>query len=196
MTKREKGFLNKIKDYGMERNIEYLSLHWYAIHTKPRQEERAEHNLMTLNVSTLSVETFSPKVQERRFDPVINQPIHVVKPLFPGYIFARFDASTMLYKVWFTRGVDNVVNFGQKPAIVPDEIIMLIRLQMGTDGYVKIGEELALGDKVRIKGGTLNNFVGVFERNASAAKRVNLLLSAVTYQCRLEIDRDLIEKVC
>jgi transcriptional antiterminator RfaH len=179
----------------MERNIEYLSLHWYAVHTKPRQEERAEHNLRTLNGGTLKVETFSPKVREDRFDPVIKQMVHVVKPLFPNYIFARFDAGTMLHKVWFTRGVNNVVNFGHKPAIVPDEIITLIQLQMGTDGYVKIGEEIALGDKVRIKGGPLNNFVGVFERNGSAAKRIKLLLSAVSYQCRIEIDRNLIEKV-
>jgi transcriptional antiterminator RfaH len=134
------------------------------------------------------VETFSPKVREDGYD-------HVVKPLFPGYIFARFDAGPMLHKVWFTRGVDYVVTFGNKPAIVPDEMITLIRLRMGTDCYVKIGQELALGDKVRIKDGPLNNFEGVFERNASAAKRIQLLLSAVSYQCRIEIDRDLIEKV-
>ena len=179
----------------MERNIEYLSLHWYAIRTKPRQEERAEHNLRTLNVEALNVEPFAPKVREDRFDPAIKQMVQVIKPLFPSYIFARFDAGRMLHKVWFTRGVDYVVNFGQKPAIVPDEIITMIRLRMGTDCYVKIGQELVLGDKVRIKDGPLNNFVGVFERNASTAKRIQLLLSAVSYQCRLEIDRDLIEKV-
>jgi transcriptional antiterminator RfaH len=179
----------------MERNSEYLSLHWYAIHIKPRQEERAEHNLRTLNVGNLNVEIFSPKVREARFDPVIKQRVHVVKPLFPSYIFARFDTSTMLHKVLFTRGVLNVVNFGHKPAIIPDEIIKLIQLQMGTDGYVRIVDEPALGDKVRIKAGPLNSFVGVFEKNASAAKRIKLLLSAVSYQCRIEIDRDLIEKV-
>lgn len=179
----------------MERNIEYSPLPWYAIHTKPRQEGRAELNLRTLNVGALNVETFLPKVRERRSDPVTNQAVQVVKPLFPSYLFARFNVSTMLHKVWFTRGVAEVVNFGHKPAIVADEIIVLIRLQMGTEGYVKIGQEIALGDKVRIKGGLLDNVVGVFERNASAAKRVKLLLSAVNYQCRIEIERDLIEKV-
>jgi transcriptional antiterminator RfaH len=179
----------------MERNSEYLSLYWYAVRTKPRQEERAEHNLRTLNVEALNVEPFAPKVQEERFDPVIRQKLHVIKPLFPSYIFARFDAGPMLHKVWFTRGVDYVVHFGNKPAIVPDEIITMIRLRMGTGCYVKIGQELALGDKVRIKEGVLNNFVGVFERNASAATRIQLLLSAVSYQCRIEVDRDLVEKV-
>ena len=179
----------------MQRNAECLSLHWYAIHTKPRQEERAEQNLRTLNSGNLKVETFMPRVREDRFNPVLKQRVHVIKPLFPSYIFARFDAGSMLHKVWFTRGVDKVVNFGQTPAIVADEIISLIRLQMGTDGYVQIGQELAAGDTVRIKAGPLNNFVAVFERNASAAKRIQLLLSAVSYQCRIEIDRDLIEKV-
>jgi transcriptional antiterminator RfaH len=179
----------------MQSNIEFASLHWYAVHTKPRQEERAEHNLRTLNVRALNVETFSPKVRERRFVSSINRPVYIAKPLFPNYIFARFDSSAMLHKVWFTRGVDSVVNFGQTPAIVPDEIITLIQLQMGIEGFVEIGQEIAVGDKVRIKGGPLNNFVGVFERNASAATRIKLMLSAVTYQCRIEIERDLIEKV-
>jgi len=179
----------------MESNTEYMCLHWYAVHTKPRQEERAELNLKTLNVGTLNVETFSPEVREYRFDPATHQPVQVVKPLFPNYIFARFNTSSMLHKVWFTRGVDEVVSFGNRPAIVDDEIITLIRLQMGTDGFVKIGDEIALGDKVRIKGGPLSNFVGVFEKKAGAAKRIKLLLSAVSYQCRIEVERDLIEKV-
>jgi transcriptional antiterminator RfaH len=175
---------------GIEGNIEYSFLHWYAVHTKPRQEERAE-----LNLRTLDLETFAPKIRVRRFDPVARRPVEIVKPLFPSYIFARFNASTMLHKVWFTRGVDKVVNFGDTPAIVADEIITLIRSRMESEGFVKIEPELAAGDKVRIKAGPLNNFVGVFAKNASAAKRIKLLLSAVSYQCRIEIDRDLIEKV-
>jgi transcriptional antiterminator RfaH len=175
---------------GIEGNIEYSYLHWYAIRTKPRQEERAE-----LNLRTLDLETFAPKIRERRFAPVVKRPLEIVKPLFPGYIFARFNASTLLHKVWFTRGVDKVVNFGHTPAIVADEIIALIRSRMESEGFVKIEPEIAAGDKVRIKGGPLNNFVGVFAKNASAAKRIKLLLSAVNYQCQIEIDRDLIEKV-
>ena len=179
----------------MERNTEYWSHNWYAVHTRPRQEERAEHNLQTLNVDSLNVEVFSPKVKEHRCGSAISRPVPVVKPLFPSYIFARFNVETMLHKVWFTRGVDSVVNVGDKPAIVAEEIIRSIRLQMGVDGFVKIGDEIALGDKVRIKGGPLNNFVGVFERNVGPEKRIQLLLSAVSYQCRIEIERDLIEKV-
>lgn len=175
----------------MERITECSSLHWYAIHTKPRQEERAELNLGTLK----NVETFSPKVRERRLDPVSRQPVQLIKPLFPSYIFARFHVDTMLHKVWFTRGVDKVVKVGEKPAIVADEIIELVRSRIESDGYVNTEKEITFGDKVRINGGPLKNFVGVFERNASAAKRIQLLLSVVNYQCRIEIDKDLIEKV-
>lgn len=180
---------------GIEGNPEYSYLHWYAIRTKPRQEERAE-----LNLRTLDLETFAPKIRERRYVTTTApggamQPIEIVKPLFPSYIFARFNASTMLHKVWFTRGVDKVVNFGHTPVIVADEIIALISSRMENEGFVKIEPEIAAGDKVRIKAGPLSNFVGVFAKNASAAKRIKLLLSAVNYQCRIEIDRDLVEKV-
>lgn len=174
----------------MERNIVPPSLRWYAVYTKPRQEDRATSNLRIQNI-----ETCSPKVRETRFNALVGQRVQVIKPLFPSYIFARFDAATMLHKVWFTRGVHKVVSFGGNPVIVADEIIELIRQQMESEDFVKTGDDIALGDKVRIKGGPLSDFVGVFERNASAAKRIQLLLSAVNYQCRIDIDRDLIEKV-
>ena len=174
----------------MERIVAPGSLHWYAIYTKPRQEDRA-----TSNLKILGVETCSPKIREARFNALIGQRVQIVKPLFPSYVFARFDAARMLHKVWFTRGVHKVVSFGGNPLIVADEIIHLIRLQMESEDFVKTGDEIALGDKVRIKSGPLSDFVGVFEKNATAAKRIRLLLSAVNYQCRIDIDRDLIEKV-
>jgi transcriptional antiterminator RfaH len=163
---------------------------WYAIYTKPRQEERATSNLRAWNL-----ETCSPKLRESRYCPSTQRPIQIVKPLFPSYIFACFDASSLLHKVWFTRGVHSVVSFGGRPLVVSDEIILLIRSQIDPEGFVTTGEQIAIGDKVRIKGGPLHDFVGVFEGNANAARRVKLLLSAVNYQCRIDVERDLIEKV-
>jgi transcriptional antiterminator RfaH len=164
--------------------------YWYAIHAKPKQEERAAANLIAWNV-----ETFYPRLKESRRNQFTGQPTQLIKPLFPGYIFANFDAATMLHKVWFTRGVHNVVSFGGGPAPVSDDIISLIRSQVGADGFVKLGGELNVGDEVRIKHGALQNFVGVFERRINATNRVMLLLRTVNYQGRVEVDRALVEKI-
>ncbi|HEY0100006.1 MAG TPA: transcription termination/antitermination NusG family protein [Pyrinomonadaceae bacterium] len=164
--------------------------YWYAIHTKPRQEERAACNLIAWEV-----ETFSPRLKESRRNTFTGQPMQLVKPLFPGYIFAKFDARTMLHKVCFTRGVHSVVSFGGSPVPVSDEIISLIRSQIGADGFVKLGGDLDVGDEVRIKDGPLQNFVGVFERKINATNRVMLLLRTVNYQGRVEVDLALLEKI-
>jgi len=173
----------------MESETRNIALSWYAIHTKPRQEERADNNLRACNI-----ETCYPRLRERRYSSFTQQPFYAIKPLFLGYLFARFDARTTLNKVWFTRGVHSVVSFGGRPLTVNDDIILLIRSQIGPEGFVNTGQQFAIGDKVRIKSGPLRDFVGIFEANASDATRVRLLLSAVNFQCRIDIERDLIEK--
>jgi transcriptional antiterminator RfaH len=162
--------------------------HWYAIHTHPRQELRAESNLRAWNV-----ETFAPRIKDcRYYNGVL---VQMAKPLFPRYIFARFKVEDLMHKVSFTRGVNCVVNFGGNPAPVDDQIIDLIKMRVGNDGFISWGETFEAGDVVRIKDGPLKNFMGVFERELKQKNRVMLLLTAINYQSHLEIERQLVQKV-
>jgi len=108
----------------------------------PKQEDRAEDNL-----KAWSVETFNPKLRERRYNQYTGTPTYVKKSLFPRYLFARFNASDLLHKVHFTRGIHSVVSFGNGPTSVDDKIIDIIQLRVGEDGFVKIGDKLKYGDK-------------------------------------------------
>lgn len=163
---------------------------WYAVRTKPKQEERADDNLRAWRV-----ETFTPRLKERRSTQYGTGPTYAVKPLFPRYIFARFNAQSLLHKVNYTRGVQNVVGFGEWPTPIDDEIIDLIKSQVDEDGFVKVGEEFKSGDKVKIKFGPLKSLVGVFERKIKDTDRVKILLTTVSYQSHLVIDREMIEKI-
>ncbi len=125
-------------------------LRWYAIYTKPNEEDRVGYNLMAWQV-----ETFTPQLLKRRYNKFTGTHQNVAKPLFPRYIFARFRADQMLHKVCFTRGVQSVVSFGGKPASIDDEIIEMIRSRIGPDGFVRTSEELRPGDKVVIREGPL-----------------------------------------
>lgn len=163
---------------------------WYAIYTNPKQEERASNNLLAWGV-----ETFSPRLKECRRNEFTGAPTYFSKPLFPRYIFARFDADRLLQKVWFTRGVKSVVNFNDSPAQIDDELIDLIKSRVGEDGFVKIGEELNQGDKVLIKEGPLKTLVGIFERDVKDTDRVMILLSNINFQGRVTVDRSMVAKV-
>jgi transcriptional antiterminator RfaH len=165
-------------------------LHWYVIHTKPKQEARAESNLRAWNV-----EAFAPKIKEPRFKSYTGEKTCVVKPLFPGYIFARFDADRMLHKIHFTRGVHCVVHFGEKPTPVDDEVIRMIQSQIAEDGFIRLGEDFKHGDKVVIKDGPFSGLNGIFERRVKDSDRVRVLLTAVKYQSHILVDEALIKKI-
>lgn len=162
---------------------------WYAIHTHPREEDRATNNLTAWNV-----ETFNPKIRDRRLNPFTGAATYERKPLFPRYIFARFDASALLSKIVFTRGVARVVGFGHGPVHVEDEIINFIRDQVGEDGLIHVGEELKRGDLVTVKDGLLGELSGIFEREIKGTDRVKILLNAINYQASIVVRKEYVKK--
>jgi transcriptional antiterminator RfaH len=150
-----------------------MTLSWYAIHTKPKQEKRAVANLRSFGLETLAPLTASGAEGHRAF--------------FPGYIFARFDSYEMLHKVNLTRGVAHVVSFGGTPPPVPDEVIVAIRSRMQNDGVVYSEQYLEMGDAVRIQAGPLRSFKGVFEQHLQGHERVRILLTTVAYSIHCQL---------
>lgn len=174
----------------MDRERINATARWYAVHTNPKQEERASSNLRAWGVETLH-----PKIRSRRRNQFSGVASSITQPLFPRYIFARFNAKKLITKIWFTRGVHCVVSFGGTPASIDEEIIQTIQSRIGEDGLVKMDTSLKRGDKVVIKEGPLRNFTGSFERELKDSERVMLLLTTVSYQGRAVVGRDLIERV-
>jgi len=160
-------------------------LSWYAIHTNPKQENRAEWNLQAWNV-----ETFFPKIRDCRFNEFTGEPFYFIKPLFPGYLFARFALNNLLHKVRFTRGVHSVVCIGSDPAPVDDRVIEIIAAQIDATGFVKIDADLEPGARVLVQAGPFKSLTGIFEREASAADRIKILLDCVSFQARVEVARN------
>lgn len=177
-------------DYLMAAEKVHHNTRWYVVQTRPKQEDRAE-----INLRTLEIETFAPKVRERRFNLYADQPQYASKPLFPGYIFARFEVGQMFAKVCFTRGVRCVVNFGNGPALVEDNVIDFIKSYIGHDGYISLGDEFNSGDRIIIADGPFKNLAGIFERSVQATNRVIILLSTIGYQGRVELERGIVRRV-
>jgi transcriptional antiterminator RfaH len=163
---------------------------WYALRTHPKQEDRAEFNLRAWQV-----ETFNPKMRERRYNEFSGKPTDRVKTMFPNYIFARFDADRLLSKVWYTRGVQSVVGFGSGPTPISGEMIDLFKSTVGDDGCVNLVEDIQPGDEVIVKSGPMKDLMGVFERGVKSTDRVIILLDAVNYQARVMVERHLVTRV-
>ncbi len=165
------------------------SRQWYLVYTNLKQEERATDNLRAWGV-----ETVHAKLRTRRYNQFTGAPTYITQPLFPRYLFAKFNAREQLPKVRFTRGIQNVVCFGENPATVDQDIIDIIRARIDENGFVKTNNELKPGDKVVISAGPLKNLIGIFEREIKGSDRITILLTAIGYQGHLMVERDLVKR--
>ena len=162
---------------------------WYLVHTHPKQEDRADSNLKAWHLETLN-----PKFKIQRYNEFTGKPTLVVKPLFPRYIFVRLNLDKFYHKVRFTRGIQDLVSFGNGPTAVNEEIIELIRSRIREDDSVKTQDELKPGDEVIIKLGLLGKLAGVFERELPASDRVQVLLTTIGFQAHIVLEREFVQK--
>jgi transcriptional antiterminator RfaH len=154
-------------------------MEWYAIETKPKHEALAKALL-----DRLSIETFYPQIKREKIIRRVRQT--VIKSLFPGYLFARFDLKNQYRAVNFSQGVKRVVSFGVTPAVVDNAIIEAIKANISTDGFISIPQvSICPGQKVMIQAGPLKGFEAIFEQEMSDRQRAVLLLRALSYQARV-----------
>ncbi len=158
-------------------------LNWYLVQTKSRSED-----VVAQKFRESGLEVLNPKYMARKL--VRRRPREVSLPLFPGYVFLRFDDAMDYRMVKYTRGVRRVVGFGAGPAVVPAEIIEGIRSRIrgGTDEMVELYAcSFRPGDEVIIRGGGLEGFTAVFEKEISGIRRVSILLNCAL-SARVVID--------
>ena len=141
-----------------------------------------------MNLQWLGVEAFCPQL--RKFKITHSRKETVISPLFPGYLFSKFDQNTEFCRVNYATGVDNVVKFGSVVARVDAETIALIKARI-QNGYVHLrSPSFKAGQEARINEGPFLGLEAVFEEDLSGVQRVALLLKTVSYQARLITDRE------
>ena len=161
---------------------------WYVIQTKPKKEEEADSYL-----STRGVEIFSPLIET--FTARNAKLAKELKPLFPGYIFGKFDLEQNYPLVRWGRGVKCILGFGGYPTSISEEIVEIIRERTDAQGVVRVKQNFKPNEVVRIKTGPLKDLLGIFERWVSDSDRVKILLNLIGYQPSVEIHYSMIEKV-
>ncbi len=161
---------------------------WYVIQTKPKKEEEAGSYL-----STKGVEIFNPLMET--FLPRNGRTHRELKPLFPGYIFGKFDLDQNYPLVRWARGVKKVLGFGEYPTPISEEVVEIIREKTDPQGVVKLKHLFLGNDLIRVKTGPLKDLLGIFERWISDSDRVRILLNLMGYQPAIEIHYSMIEKV-
>ncbi|MBP7565631.1 MAG: transcription/translation regulatory transformer protein RfaH [Burkholderiaceae bacterium] len=98
-------------------------MHWHLIHTKPRQERVALQNF-----EQQGVPCYLPlRATEKLSGGALAQGL---EPLFPRYLFIELDDEQPVVSwssVRSTRGVNRLVCFGPRPAIVDPTLVEQLR---------------------------------------------------------------------
>lgn len=155
-------------------------LPWFALQIKPRHEKMAAWAL-----HNKGYEKFLPLYRsQRRWSDRIKE---LDVPLFPGYVFCRFDPEDRL-PVLTTLGVVAVVGMGKTPSAVAEGEIAALQAVVLSGAQATPWPFLEVGQAVRIELGPLAGLEGIltdFKNRQRLVVSVSLLQRSVA----VEIDR-------
>lgn len=156
-------------------------MHWHLAQLKSNGLRQA-----LLNLARQGFATFVPF--ERRTERVGNRFRTAEKPVFPGYLFVKFDPGTDRWqKINSTLGISRLVSFGNRPAPVPDDLMdgLIVRFAKA-DAHLP---DLKAGDEVTVRCGPFAEFLGNIEA-VDANRRILLLIDVMGRNTRLTLHAD------
>lgn len=140
---------------------------WYLLYCKRDQVLRAIEHLERQGVSA-----HNPTYKTEKM--VRNRHKTVMEPLFPNYLFVKFDYEVIHFStIRSTRGVSHFVRFGQNPVVVPNEVIATLVVP---DFVKEMSDNLPQkGDEVVITDGIFAGIQAIYNEPDGEARSVLLL---------------------
>jgi transcription antitermination factor NusG len=127
---------------------------WFVATVKHQHEAAVAYGLQAHGI-----EQFCPTYELRRADPRADRRLSRV-PLFPRYVFCRFDRLQRA-TVLKTPGVISLISFGGAPAVVANEEIQRVQLMAASGRRLEPWSYLDQGDRIRIERGPLRGVEGI-----------------------------------
>jgi transcription antitermination factor NusG len=152
---------------------------WYALQVRSRYERVVAEYL-----SGLEYEWFLPLCKDRkRWSDRVKQ---VELPLFPGYLFCRFDVQSRL-PILKTPGVVQIVGYNRQPVPVDEAEIIAIQTLVSSGVPNQPCSFVEIGDRVQIESGPLRGLEGILVESRGRHKLV-LSVSLLQRSVAVEID--------
>lgn len=152
-------------------------MHWYAIHSKPRQEARALENLERQGFQAWLPMLTVEKVRRGKL-------AKVVEPMFSRYLFIRLDTEqTNWSPIRSTLGVSKLVSFGNRPAVIDDELILALQ-QLPAREPERLFQP---GQAVKFVSGPLRGLEGIYEQT-DGELRAMVLVDLLSKHHRITTD--------
>jgi transcription antitermination factor NusG len=159
---------------------------WFAAYTTPRHEKHVAEMLAERNI-----ESFLPLYQTVR-QWKKSSPVTLDIPLFPCYLFVRIH-RTARGTVLGLPGVVSIVGSSKEPWPLPQLEIEALRLGAQA-GKVEPHPYLKVGDRVRVKAGSMAGVEGILIRRKNEMRFV-LTLDAIMRSVSVEVEASDLEPV-
>ena len=159
---------------------------WFALHVRTRFEK-----VVARNLKGKGYEEFLPLYQ--RTNRWSDRTKQIELPLFPGYVFCRFNPVQRL-PILTTPGVNAIVGLGKTIMPVEEYELDNIRSILKSDSYCEPWPFLEVGQRVRVQHGPLAGTEGIVTMLKNTCRlviSVNLLQRSVA----VEIERDCLEHI-
>jgi transcription antitermination factor NusG len=154
---------------------------WYGLRTKSRFEKAT--------AASLTYKGYEPYLPcYRRRQHWSDREKEIETPLFPGYLFCRFDLSRRL-PILTTPGVVSVVGIGRSPTAIPDDEIAAIEAVLNSGLPLGPWPFLPEGQRIRIEKGALTGLEGVVVRSKPEWRLV-VSVTMLQRSVAVEIDRE------
>jgi transcriptional antiterminator RfaH len=160
-----------------------MSKEWFVLQFKPNS-----HNQAIKNLSQQGFETFLPlhDSTSRKLSRFIN----TSRPLFPGYMFIRFDrAGSEWHKINNTYGVSRLITFNSILKSIPNRFIDSLMGRYDLSGKLHPVEKLKKGDQVTILTGPFANFIASVEKY-EAEQRIWILMDLMGREIKIQTPSD------
>ena len=164
---------------GKENVPDISSRLWFALNTKFRYEGFAANHLRGKGY-----EVFLPIYKcRRRWSDRVKQ---LDLPLFPGYLFCRFDVMDRL-PILTTPGMIQIVGFGKTPVPVDEAEIAALQTAIGSGLEREPWPFLQIGQKVKIDCGPLRGVEGIL-LNIKGGHRLVLSVTLLQRSVAVEVN--------
>jgi transcription antitermination factor NusG len=153
---------------------------WYAVRTAAGREK-----IVSAQLQSKGFEDFLPQYKVRR--QWSDRKKELEQPLFPGYLFCRFDFSNRL-PILITPGVKLIVGYGKVPAPVGDAEIESLRRAVASGAQAMPWPYLSIGQRVRVREGSLSGVEGILLQIKNSW-RIVLSVELLRRSVAVELDR-------
>ncbi len=152
--------------------------YWFAVETRPRFEKK-----VAAQIENKGFKAFLPLLTENHTWTDRNKSITL--PLFRGYAFVHTDRSQHAYQaILRTAGLIRFVSFGGVVAEVAQKQIDDLELLLRQKGPLSLHAFLNVGQRVRIRSGSLKGLEGILVKN----EKEKLVVSIQSIQRSLAIE--------